>query len=192
MQDIPKGFVVFDCEVTTWEGALRRRWSGQGEHIEVVQIGAARVLAANISEKETFEIIIQPTVNPRLSDFFVQLTGITQEVVDATGVSFPEALQRFGEWMGSDYLYSWGGTFPGDEGFLQANCELLGITFPFEPSRFHDMREVFRRAGVAPEGYSSSTIQTALGLPKPVVAHSALGDVRTILAALRELQKRSA
>ena len=78
--------VVFDLEFTAWPGSIQSQWSRPGEFREVVQIGAVRLSPSTLKPVDEFEMLIIPRLNPVLSDFFVQLTGITNEALTRRGV----------------------------------------------------------------------------------------------------------
>jgi len=46
-----------------------------------------------------FRTYVLPTEQPRLSNFCVNLTGITQETLEKSGVPLPTALMLFGKWL---------------------------------------------------------------------------------------------
>ena len=46
-------------------------------------------------EIDSFTIFIKPIKNPKLSEYFIELTKITQEEVDAQGKDFKSAVQEF-------------------------------------------------------------------------------------------------
>ena len=54
---------------------------------EIVQIGAVRLNPETLKPAAEFDMLITPRLNPILSDFFVQLTGITNEELAKRGVS---------------------------------------------------------------------------------------------------------
>ena len=59
--------IVMDLEWTAWEGARQRTWSGPGEEMEVVQIGAVRLAdTPGLEELGAFEILVRPRINPTL------------------------------------------------------------------------------------------------------------------------------
>jgi inhibitor of KinA sporulation pathway (predicted exonuclease) len=84
--------VVVDVEATCWKRGVFSRTK------ETIEIGAVRLL---LDRKESqwpeFQTFVRPRRFPRLSTFCRELTGITQENVDAAP-AFPEALRRFLEW----------------------------------------------------------------------------------------------
>lgn len=186
---MPEKIILFDTEYTAWEGSQARRWSGDGEHREIIQIAAARVtLAGGLAAEEWFRCYVRPVRNPSLSEYIVGLTGITQSVIDAHGAPFTNAFTDFYQFSGSGRypLFSWGD----DPGVLQENCRLNEILFPEFQSGFHDIRDVFEGAGIATEGYTSGTVWQALGLEDQLPAHDALNDVRSLLATLQALEKQ--
>jgi inhibitor of KinA sporulation pathway (predicted exonuclease) len=97
MMNLPAGdFIVADLEYTSWEGAHARNWGGPGEFREIVQIGAVRVSRdGGLKETAAFMALVQPTLNPVLSDYLIDLTGITNADIARAGVPIPEGLDSF-------------------------------------------------------------------------------------------------
>jgi inhibitor of KinA sporulation pathway (predicted exonuclease) len=84
--------VAVDVEATCWKKGVFSRKK------ETIEIGAVLLLPdRDESTWPEFQTFVRPTRLPRLSSFCRELTGITQENVDAAP-TFPEALQRFLEW----------------------------------------------------------------------------------------------
>ena len=84
--------VVVDVEATCWKKGVFSRKK------ETIEIGAVLLLLDRPqSEWPEFQTFVRPRRLPHLSTFCRELTGITQEDVDAAP-TFPEALQRFLEW----------------------------------------------------------------------------------------------
>jgi inhibitor of KinA sporulation pathway (predicted exonuclease) len=84
--------VVLDVEATCWkEGVLSRKK-------ETIEIGAVLLVLDRAQSKwPEFQTFVRPLRLPRLSSFCRELTGITQESIDAAP-SFPEALRLFLDW----------------------------------------------------------------------------------------------
>ena len=74
---------------------------------------------------------------------------------------------------------------------FEESCMLLTVFFPFEKSRFFDIRSVFSAQGILVDQYSSGTIIKAFGTGQSRRAHNALSDARTILESLQELSKQA-
>jgi inhibitor of KinA sporulation pathway (predicted exonuclease) len=84
--------VVLDVEATCWKkGVFSRRK-------ETIEIGAVLLLPdRDQSSWPEFQTFVRPRRLPRLSSFCRELTGITQENVDAAP-SFPQALRLLLDW----------------------------------------------------------------------------------------------
>ncbi len=185
MLDLPQQFILVDTEYTTWEGAQARAWSGPGEHKELVQIGAIRVDAETLAETNAFQVLIRPTINPTLSQYFIDLTGITQQQVDEQGLDVEKAIAHFAHWSGDLPLFCFGT----DGQVIAGQCELAGIRNPFALDRFCDIRDTFEARGVPAHQFMSSTIVTAFGHQPERSGHNALNDARSILDGLKLLAK---
>jgi inhibitor of KinA sporulation pathway (predicted exonuclease) len=84
--------VVVDVEATCWKKGVFSR------NKETIEIGAVRLLPdRDQSQWPEFQTFVKPRRLPRLSSFCRELTGITQQDVDAAP-SFPEAFRMFLEW----------------------------------------------------------------------------------------------
>lgn len=188
MLNLPASFILFDTEYTAWEGSWQRKWGGPGEHQEIVQIGAIKVDGETLTETESIVIFIKPKLNPKLSEYFIALTGITQEILDREGTDLSSALNQFKKWCGGLPVYSYGG----DETVIKGNCVLAGRPYPLLDAQFHDIRDVFKSHGVATEGYMSGALTEVFGKKSSRRGHDGLNDSRTILDGLIELNKRQA
>lgn len=186
MLNLPEKFILFDTEYTSWEGAQETNWSLPGQYRELVQIGAIRVDGISFKEIDSLTVFVRPRLNPKLSEYFVQLTQITQEQVDIFGVDFVDGLNSFFLWSKEDEMYSYGG----DEKILQENCILTTSVFPFRLSRFHDIRKCFESFGVDTSKQTSGNIMHAFGKKSSRRAHDALSDVREVLDGLRLLRSQ--
>jgi inhibitor of KinA sporulation pathway (predicted exonuclease) len=84
--------VAVDVEATCWKKGMFSRKK------ETIEIGAVLLqLDRPQSKWPEFQTFVRPLRLPRLSSFCRELTGITQENVDAAP-TFPEALRLFLEW----------------------------------------------------------------------------------------------
>src|SRR5258708_3499146 len=118
MLGLPDHFVLFDTEFTAWEGSMERGWKGPNEHREIIQIGALKVHGADLSEEDVFSRYVKPRINPRLSEYIIALTGITQEKINDEGVPFEIALEDFNRWSRELPLWSHGNDLP----VMKENC----------------------------------------------------------------------
>ncbi len=191
MLNLPERFILFDLEWTTWEGAEARNWSREGEHMEVVQAGAALLDGRHMEELESINVLIRPQFNPILSQYFIDLTGITQEEIEQKGIDFRAFLKIFLDFCSELPIYCFGRADGGglsDYDVLVKNCELLEMKFPLARTRFHNINEIFHQHGYEIEQSGSSP--EAFGIELPFRPHDALNDVRAVLIALRALNER--
>src|ERR671931_1363903 len=84
--------IVVDVEATCWKKGVFTRKK------ETIEIGAVLLLLdRDESRWPEFQTFVRPRRLPHLSSFCRELTGITQENIDAAP-TFPEALRLFLEW----------------------------------------------------------------------------------------------
>jgi 3'-5' exoribonuclease 1 len=107
-------YIIVDLEATCWEERSSTKKN------EIIEIGALKLDEDGETESE-FAEFVKPLLNPVLSPFCKQLTSITQTQVDEAD-RFPQVLERFRKWIGSDYvLCSWGFY---DRSQFNSDCDL--------------------------------------------------------------------
>lgn len=177
-----KPIILFDTEFTSWAGAQERNWSGENEHREIVQLGALKLDPANDYQVMDKQILFcKPRINPTLSDYFMRLTGITQEEVEAYGLSYPELQRQFAQFIGDCEVWSYGG----DEKVMAENCQIHDIE-TLQNAQFYDMRKVAKGLGFNPKKYTSGTLYTAVAPDAAdIQAHNALNDCQSMAIFLQ-------
>ena len=107
-------YIVFDLEATCEKDS-------KNFQNEIIEIGAVK-LNDGYEITDEFSSFVKPIVNPILTDFCTSLTSITQSDVD-TAHKFPDVLDAFLEWIGSEdyFLCSWGFY---DKSQFQKDCQL--------------------------------------------------------------------
>lgn len=183
--------VVYDTEFTTWEGAMERGWSGENEHRELVQLAAQKIDVEAETVLDSFERFVRPVINPQLSQYFTDLTHITQEQVAAEGVDFARMLEEFLRWSGEAQMCSYsarGGDYS-DAEVLNENIGLyeLGITLPWE--RFDNLYFAFQAGGIDTTKYNSGKLYQAFDLDLDGHQHNAMHDVDSLVQSLFALKR---
>lgn len=179
---------IFDLEFTAWEGSLARQWLGPGEFKEVVQIGAVRLDPDTLAVTATMDCLVAPRINARLSDYFENLTGISNARLAAEGVDFETAYRRFVDFADGGVVAAFGH----DEWVLEENIRLYGLKdLPALPE-FLELRAWFARHGIDPTGLHSCDIGPRLGVPFEGQTHDAFCYARSIAAGMAVLLKRGA
>ncbi len=164
---------------------MARGWSGPGEYKEIVQIGAVR-LDDDWKEEAALSLFVRPRINPILSDYFTNLTGITQARLDEEGMDIVPALEKFGEFIGPSLLAYSNGR---DGEVVLRNCELSGLPPLSCQPRFYNVRtHLSLISGVASSELDSFRLHQTFGLETGGhTAHDALGDARGIADLLVHL-----
>ncbi|MFG2789733.1 exonuclease domain-containing protein [Streptomyces sp. NPDC048419] len=182
-------FVLFDLEFTTWPGSLEQDWSATGQLREIVQVGALR-LREDFSVAEEYEALVRPVVNPRLSAYFTELTGIGQEAVDRDGLSPAEALGEFLGFCRDQSVLSYGNdmvVLGENVGWARARGE--EVKNGFLGAHFVNVRPWVNTVAPVTSSANVGRLWQLLGLPKPAAGqeHSALFDCYSFAAALKHL-----
>ena len=150
----------------------------------MVQIGAVSLDAGGgFDETDALDILVRPQRNPVLSDYFVALTGITNERLAAEGTDLTNALDALAAFADGASLLSNGA----DCDVIEENCLLIDVANPVPPSRWRDIAPDLQRI-LKRDHLASAEIPAVLGLPAPGPAHDALADARAIAAGLRHLR----
>lgn len=192
-------FVIFDTEYTSWEGCLEHGWVGNQKK-EIVQIAALKV-SDELEVLEEFNQLCKPSINPILSDYFVNLTHITNEQVKMYGISFLEAYDKFVEFVDGCVCLShvWGKDYynNGDGVVIDENLNLYGkenkvnIVYRNVGAIF---KELYLKNNIDVAIQSSGQIAKILGLDKKIEdlglnPHNAMYDVFSILEGLKFFRK---
>jgi len=177
----PPRFVVYDLEYTSWEGAWARGWSGPGEYREIVQIGAVRV-DADYRELDCLSLLVRPRINPILSAYFTDLTGITQAAVDNDGIDIAPALDQLLRFAAPDLMLLSNGA---DAAVIAENCRLASIDDRFA-GRTGDVYPQFL-AATGRNHLFSADLPKLFGLEDCGRGHDALADARAVAGALAKL-----
>jgi inhibitor of KinA sporulation pathway (predicted exonuclease) len=172
---------ILDLEYTAWEGSAQRRWSEPWEWREIVQIGMVLVDAQTFAVQEGFEALVRPERNPLLSDYFVALTGITQERIEHEAVSFDEALHAvtpLGQVVECIIFNGYDGQI------LKENYAFHGATAPWPDSCMFNFRPLLADSlGRRSDELTSSELPTLAGIQVAGRCHSALHDCKAIAGA---------
>lgn len=182
--------ILYDTEFTAWPGSNRRGWNQPWEHKELIQLAAVRVSYTRQSATVvgSFNELIKPSINPQLSDYISQLTGISQHMLDEMGVDFASALASFMQFCqqsthgGSNPLpcYAWGL----DAEILVENCQLYQIAPPPCLPHFANLKALAKRLQLPAADANSGELAHRLQLSLQGHQHNALYDVKSLALAL--------
>jgi inhibitor of KinA sporulation pathway (predicted exonuclease) len=117
----------------------------QVEPMETIEIGAVALDGRTLAEVAHFQAHVRPRVHPRLTPFCTALTGIEQATVDAAP-PFPEAVERFHDWIGSLGGTAWWGAWGDwDRAHLAREAGLDGIALPLLALPYANLKAEFSR-----------------------------------------------
>eukprot|EP00903_Cladosiphon_okamuranus_P002459 g2457.t1 len=187
--------IIYDTEFLTVDGAKSRLWCGPKDPDPcVVQIGAVKMsLKAGFELLATERIFIKTRdrygVETLADPYFVELTGISQEQIDAEGIAPLEAVHQLDRFADGADLWSWGK----DEMFLLAiSCYVAGVVPPIPAHRCGNAGNLLLKAGMPYEdlqGTSSGELRDYFGLTgeRQHRHHDALDDARSVALTLQHL-----
>lgn len=158
-------FVVGDLETTGLTG-----------EDEILEIAALRANGAGTILREMSVLI---RVRNGVPSSITQLTGITQRMVDAHGVSLPRALCQFIDFAAAHPVFFFNAGF--DKRFIRASCARLAI--PYEPEVLCALKVARARWPSLPS-HTLEILARHTGAPRPT--HRGSADVRATLHILRE------
>lgn len=191
-------FVIFDTEYTTWEGCIAKGWHGFQKK-EIVQIAAIKVELDTLKVIDSFNCLVKPKINSVLSDYFINLTGITNEQLRYEGRDFAVVYDEFEQFCCGDpcLCHSWGGgNITGTDGdILQENIKInnlnknCGLRFCNIADWFADR---YKEKNIRVDKQSSGQIASILGVEKDLEQlglsqHNAFYDVYSILSGIKFL-----
>lgn len=139
---------------------------------EVIQIGAVK-LDKHLKPCGSYQILVKPKYFKKLHRHVSELTGITQERMDA-GVSLEEAAERFRKWCGKNFAFlTWG---PDDIPMLKENFNAHGISADWLEEAY-DLQLIFNRQ--TENNSKQRSLEYAMEyyeIPQLLPAHDALND----------------
>ena len=166
---LPEKFIIFDTEYTAWEGSQKRGWSGENEYMELVQIGALKVVKTpkTIKIVKKLNIYIKPKKNPELSEYF------TNFCKTKNNVKLP--------------MFSYGNDYDVIKYNLKLNSINKKSRFYKWEKKFYDIRLIFNFY-VDTSKYTSGTIYKAFDIDsKNANVHNALWDCKSIFYSLKHI-----
>jgi len=182
----PTYFAVLDFEATCEDG--NRKWPH-----EIIEFPTVLIDVATLKTVDEFRTFVKPVLNPQLTPFCTELTGITQDQVDE-GQTITEAMAAYGAWCVSH------GLTPENTLFVTCGDWDLNRMLPEQLKYDHCKMEIdpiFHkwcnikkafcelRGGGRPGGMTA--MLSSLGLPLVGRHHSGIDDCRNIASILCKL-----
>ena len=140
---------------------------------EIIQIGAVRVTEDQLVADE-FQVMIKPKYYRRLNRRVSKLTGIKESRLKEEGIPFPEAMEQFQRWCGSDVIFlTWGFD---DITILRENLRLFGLAEDWT-DRWFNAQMIFNAQTDGSNAQKAlKTAMEIFNIEATRPAHDALGD----------------
>lgn len=171
---------VIDFEATCEEG-------NQPDYIhEIIEFPIVLVNTHTLEIEDTFQQYVKPEIKRELSDFCINLTGITQDIVDAAD-TFPQVLQNVVDWMrqkelGIKYKYAilTDGSWDMSK-FLNMQCRTSRLKYPRFAKKWINIRKAYGNFYKVPRTQTKLLMMLEkLGMNYDGRPHSGLDDSRNI------------
>ncbi|KAJ3066184.1 3'-5' exoribonuclease 1, partial [Rhizoclosmatium hyalinum] len=172
-------FCVFDVEATCRE-------NNNGWAHEIIEFPVVLIDARSFSVCDEFRSFVRPLINPELTDFCTQLTGITQDQVE-NAPTFPEVLKLFESFLSKHQIKHSRMAFITDgpwdiRDFVRNQCIYSNIKLPSYLSSYIDLRRMFTKFYGRKEGKRANLngMLSLLGMQFEGREHSGIDDTRNI------------
>ena len=114
--------------------------------METIEIGATLLDLTSSKQVETFQTYIKPVVNPILTIFCTELTGIQQSDVDDAPYFF-ESTINLTSWIESQHpLTTWASWGAYDRGQFTQDCSRHGQSKPLEKLQYINLKTAYAAA----------------------------------------------
>lgn len=178
--EVPECYVVIDFEATCFQKRLSR------DETEIIEFAAILVDKETMAPLDEFNYFVKPVIHPELSDYCLDLTGISQSDVDEA-FRFPTVLRQFKSWLakteGKKVFCSWGEY---DRIQLEMECERNNEEYPFSGDHIN-VKELFSEVKKYKRKYSLTNAMKRLKLSFEGSRHRAIDDARNIVRVMKTL-----
>lgn len=171
-------YLIVDLEATCCDRNSANPEEIPRQEMETIEIGALLLDAKRLSTVSEFNTFIRPVRHPKLTEFCMQLTTISQTEVEQAP-RYPEAIAKFQQWLApySNYLFcSWGDY---DKTQLQQDSTYHHLNFPLAAPHLN-IKKQFTQAQQLPKRYGMDRALQLAGLNLIGTHHRGIDDVRNM------------
>ena len=172
-------FTVYDLEYTAWPESQETSWGKENQHREIIAMAAIRV---NDGLRETDSFIRYMNPSQDVSDYIVDLTGISRETIK-NGESFSDALQSFNAFIDGAPAWSYGN----DAVIIGENLALNDCEELLPPTPLQNIKPFINHADPTTTNVNSGALASHYSVDLDGEQHNPVYDARSILAALNQL-----
>jgi len=170
--------IILDLEATCWgrnnkhlgNKTLKNKIGNQ----EIIEIGALKIDPDLNTAIDSFQCIVKPKLNPELSTFCKDLTGITQSDI-SNAESFDRVFAKLSLWASTETSFASWGSF--DRNLLKLEFDRNNIESPTWFKWHHNIKKVY--SNICNPAHKKSTLRSAinhLNLEFVGTPHSAYAD----------------
>jgi inhibitor of KinA sporulation pathway (predicted exonuclease) len=182
-----KNIVIFDTEYTSWEGCLKNGWDeNKNQYMEIIQISALKIDLESMKLIDEIDLVVKTSLNPTLSQYIQNLTGISQKKMEIAGIDLEEALTLFKLWLNNDIAFSYGS----DIDVILKNCKLVELDYIFNINNFNDIREIFKKHNIPVDKYTSGELHRYFNLDLNGHVHNSLFDCHSLYESLKKMSEQ--
>ncbi len=191
-----KTAVIFDCEFLCIEGSQRRFWCAAIDPDPVIaQVGAVKLgLEGDYPILDTYKAYVRPIDRHGkrypLDPYFTNLTGITEQNIEAEGVALKDALSGIESFSEGVRLWSWG---KDELNMVAISWYITGIQAPIPADRFDNAVKLLIAAGMPIEDLAKTPSNKLADYYRvehpPLQGHDALDDALSVSYTLQYLLK---
>lgn len=179
-------YCVVDIEATCDD---RDPPAGAKDEMETIEIGVVMVHGTSFAPVAEFQAFIQPVRHPKLTEFCIGLTTITQADVDQAA-TFQEVLIQFLDWTRGFpgwRFCSWGAY---DTKQIRRDCAFWGIDPPWPWNDSVNLKRLFaRQKGNIRECGIPAALSILKMPPMTGMHHRGIDDARNIARILPSLRR---
>ncbi|CAM9120958.1 PolC-type DNA polymerase III [Mycoplasma marinum] len=163
-----KDFIVLDIETTGFSPLTE----------EIIEIAAVKVCGKTLEVLDTFELLVES--NKNIPPFITNLTGITNRMVQESGIEIEIALTMLSKF--SKDLNVFAHYSPFDKGFIRENLKKHSIDF--ETSEWFDTIDLFKAKWPGRKTYKLESLIVDFNLASKE-DHRALSDTMHTLKLMK-------
>jgi inhibitor of KinA sporulation pathway (predicted exonuclease) len=190
-------FVIFDTEYIADKGMKEEGFCGW-QNREIIQIAAIKI-GDDLEIVDEMNVYITPKLHSKIPQYFVNLTGITDEQMKEEGIAFDKAYKLFKDFVGDNVCYSHGWNFDKENDSdgevmreMLTTYNMIDDKQPNYKNIAYWFRDKYKENGIKVDMQSSGEIATILGKEDELKqlclqVHNAFYDVYSILIGLRVL-----
>lgn len=168
--------IVIDLEATCWNGKVPA-----GQVNEIIEIGIC-VLNTSTGEISKNEGILIKPERSKVSPFCTELTTITQDMLDAEGISYKDASAKLSANYNAHH-YTWASYGAYDLNMMKKQCKIRGVEYPLSQNHIN-VKTLFSQVKGLKRKVGMNGALGILNIPLEGTHHRGVDDAKNIAKIL--------